>query len=97
MRSRKARDTRDYKNKGGDVGGERGDIENGWVEHYRQNIGIERIQVDKRINAGTVEGGHTAGVVRVRVDMIHTDSVCAQGLHQSRISSALFGIYQRVV
>lgn len=59
-------------------------------------IGQGRVDVEDDVNTGRVEDGNALVVVEVGLDVVDTDSVDAQHLHQSRVTLANRGITQRV-
>lgn len=63
----------------------------------RKNLGIERIQINQRVDAGVVKGRHAAVVVGVRVDVVDAYHVRAQLLHERRVALALLRILERVI
>jgi len=64
---------------------------------YLVNRRVESFQINKQINSGVLKGGHAPVVVSVRIDVVDTDCVGAQFLHQSGVQFALSGINERVI
>lgn len=59
--------------------------------------GGEGVHVHEQVDARVSEGVHAIAVVSARVDVVDTDRVRAEGLHQVRIEGALSAIEKRVV
>lgn len=64
---------------------------------YLLNLGGEGIEIDEQIDPCVRESRHAALVVGSGIDVIHTNSICAQLGHANDIALALGGIDERVV
>lgn len=64
---------------------------------YLINSRVKCFQINKQINTGIRKGRHAPVVVSVRIDMVDTDCVGAQFLHQSGVQLALSGINEGVI
>jgi hypothetical protein len=64
---------------------------------YVSDIGLEAVQIDKGIDTAGREGIHTSSMISSAVDMIDTNGVGAELLHQSSITVALFSIDERII
>lgn len=64
---------------------------------YVTNVCFETVHVHKHIYSSLSECIHTPLVVRRGVDVVHTDRIGAQFLHESGIEFTLCSINERVV
>lgn len=69
----------------------------GWVDTYRQDVGVKGVEVDHQVDAGLVKDLHAFRVVGLGVHVVDAQRVCAERLHQRGISSALLAVDERVV
>ncbi len=67
-----------------------------WLAH-RQDVCVKGIEIDYEVDASAVEHAHALVMIRFRVDVIDSEGIGAQGLHEGGISSALFGVDERVI
>jgi hypothetical protein len=51
-----------------------------------------RVDVEDHVDAGGIEDRHTLGVVQSRVDVVNTDSVHTELLHDNRITETHVGV-----
>lgn len=65
--------------------------------YRRQNVGGEGVEVNERVDASGSKGAHAARVVGVGINVVDTDRVGAESLHERRIARALVAVDQRVV
>lgn len=68
----------------------------GPVRVSADDVGGESVKVNPSVNASGGEGGHAAVVVGRGIDMVDTDRVRADGLHEGSIALALVGVGKRV-
>lgn len=54
--------------------------------------GSERVQIQEKVNAMVCESSHAAGMVRIRIDMIDSNSVGPKLGHKTGIASALVSV-----
>lgn len=63
----------------------------------RKNIRVKSVQVDEGIYAGLVKGCHAPVVICAGVNVVNTDCVGTQRLHEVGIAGALISINQWVI
>ena len=64
---------------------------------YVSDVGLEAVQIDKYMDPIGCEGIHTPRVLGRLVDMVDSDGICTELVHQSRITLALFGVDERII
>jgi hypothetical protein len=64
---------------------------------YGSDVGIKRVQVDEEVDASISERLHTAIMVGIGIDVVHTQGVGAEFLHQLDISLALLRVDERIL
>jgi hypothetical protein len=68
------------------------------LRHARSlDVRVEGVQVEPDVDAGVGESLHAAIVVSARIDVVNTDGVGSEGLHQDGIAGALVIVDERVV
>jgi hypothetical protein len=64
---------------------------------YLINSRVESLQINKQIDSGILKGRHATVVISGGVDVVDSDCVGAQFLHQSGVQFALSSINERVI
>src|SRR6185437_13606161 len=59
-------------------------------------VGQRRVDIQNYVDAGLAEDGNTLVVVQGRLDVVDTDGVDTQALHQSGVTHAGIAVGQRV-
>lgn len=61
------------------------------------DLGIERVEVDPDVDSSVSECLHAIGVIRIRIHMVNTDRVGADGLHEGRVETTLCRVDEGIV
>lgn len=64
---------------------------------YEVDVSLETVQIHKEIDAVRREDIHATRVVGGFVDVIDSDSVCSQLLHQSSVTATLVDVHKRII
>ena len=67
------------------------------VYTYGVDLGGESVEIDKEIDSSVGKCAHASLVVTARIDVVDTDRIRSQSLHELRIVAALVVVDQRVI
>lgn len=66
------------------------------MSSHLSNVSWEGVHIDEEVYVVLCEDIHASSVICRRIDMVHSDCVDSQGLHQSCVARALCGIDKRI-
>lgn len=64
---------------------------------YGKDVGVKGIEVDEQVNAGVIKRLHAAAVISIWVDVVDTNAVDAELLHELSVTLTLLSVDKGVV